>query len=625
MAEAVSQINDPNQISRVARDSIGKRATDAVMEAWYFALLSGPQTHAVNMLSSSLNAMWMVPERAVASKFAALRGATDSVQEGEASAMFFGMVGSFTDGLRAMGRALLRGESSDVFQKTEARTFEAITAEKFGLTGPDGSVAQFFGKAVDGLGTVTRMPSRFLMAEDEFFQVIGKSMQVRSLALRQAKMEGLEGEAAAKRMTELMTNPSDEMMESALDFSRSITFTTPLGEAGRSFQRGINKMPIFKVAMPFVRTPVNIGKWAGTHSPLAPIAASVRADIAGGGPKADLALAKIAMGSMVMLSMADLAMRGVATGSGPVDPELSRVWREKNQPYSIKVGDTWYSYNRGDPFGMLMGVATDYAALAGEIGERDAEDIASAAALAASKSVFSKTWMKGPSELVEALHDPERYGPRYVQGLIGTFLVPTGVAQVARAMDPEWREVNGIVDAIKSRTPGYSQTLPPRRNIWGEKIINQGGLGPDIISPVYQFTPKPSAINDYMIDNRIPVQMPTKVVFGTELTPKEYDRFVELAGNGLKDPSTGMGAYDTLNAIIDGKHNLSGQWQSASDGPQGGRSIMIRTVIQSFRDAARAKVVEEFPDLRARVGGRMEERGRAMEETIMFPQGGRLP
>jgi hypothetical protein len=625
MANAISDINDPAQIDRVVRDSLGKRLEDAVIEGWYFALLSGPQTHAVNVSTSGFNALWQIPERALAAQFARLRGAGDSVEAGEATEMMYGLVGSLKDAFKASAKALATGEPSDIMGKVEARTFRAISSENFGITGPETSAGRFLNLALDGLGTFFRLPSRFLMAEDELYRVIGKSMQMRSLAFRQVKQEGLDGEAAAARMQELLSNPSESMMESALDFSRSLTFTTPLGETGRGIQQAINKMPPVKFVAPFIRTPVNIMKFVGTRSPLSPMAQSIRQDIAKGGPEADLALSRMTLGSGLMLVSADMALEGMISGSGPTDPDLRREWLETHQANSLKVGDTWYSYNRADPFGMMLGIAADYAMIAGEIGEEDADKLITGAVIATSKNVFSKTWMRGPAEMVGALSDPERFGDRFIQRFLGTLLVPTGVAQVTRTMDPEWRDVQSVMDSIKSRTPGYSTDLPARRNLWGEKIMSEGGLGPDIISPVYTKSVKQAPVSDYMVKNKVEVSMPAKAQLGVELNPKEYWRFVELAGNALKDPATGMGAKDTLEAVIGGKHPLSAQWQDATDGPEGGRALIIKSVIQGFRRAAQAKLLEEFPDLKLRVEDRALERGGALQETNMLPQRGRLP
>ena len=44
-----------------------------------------------------------------------------------------------------------------------------------------------------------------------------------------------------------------------------------------------------------------------------------------------------------------------------------------------------------------------------------------------------------------------------------------------------------------SQIPGLSKSsLPPRRNIWGQAVIQDGAAGPDIISPVYTNTVGPN-------------------------------------------------------------------------------------------------------------------------------------
>ena len=37
--------------------------------------------------------------------------------------------------------------------------------------------------------------------------------------------------------------------------------------------------------------------------------------------------------------------------------------------------------------------------------------------------------------------------------------------------------------ATTARLPGLSDNLPAKRNIWGEPIVNEAGVGPDFLSP----------------------------------------------------------------------------------------------------------------------------------------------
>lgn len=63
-----------------------------------------------------------------------------------------------------------------------------------------------------------------------------------------------------------------------------------------------------------------------------------------------------------MASVSMLANDGLITGRGPADYRENNVLRETGwQPYSIRVGDTYYAYNRFEPVGILFGLAADWA------------------------------------------------------------------------------------------------------------------------------------------------------------------------------------------------------------------------------------------------------------------------
>ena len=616
LAEVMSGIKSQQHINAVIKGSVGKRMADMIVEAWYFSLLSGPQTHAVNITTSAINTVWQMGERAFAAQWRKLIGGT-GVEVGEATQMAYGVVESFGDAIRLAGKTLRTGEPSDILGKVETRQFKAISARNFGMDGVPGSLGHYMRTFADGIGQFIRIPTRFLMTEDEFFRTLGKSASTKALALRQGVGEGLEGKALAKRIVELVENPSNLMLEEALDFSRSLTFTTPLGQTGRQFQTFTNRHPALKFILPFIRTPVNLIKFAGTRSPLAPMAQSFRQAIAKGGAESDLAIARMVMGSGLMMVMVDQALKGNVTGAGPANRQLNTVWRLTNQPFSIKSGDTWYSYNRTDPFGLIIGAAASFAEIFGKLDDETAGELVAAMALAASKSVFNKTWMRGPADFLDAMTQPDIYAERWIEQNIGSLLVPAGSAQIARVVDPVWREVNSITDAIKARVPNWSKTLPPRRNIWGEPILLEGGLGPDIVSPIYKYGIKDSPIDTYILDNKIGISMPSKTQFDMELEPEEFNKFLMLSGNGVKSPSTGLGLKETLDSILAGRHSLSGLWNRSTDGEEGGRSIIIRSQIQAFRALARAEMLQD-----TEFRNKVEKRAREKADAIFIgPQG----
>jgi hypothetical protein len=150
-------------------------------------------------------------------------------------------------------------------------------------------------------------------------------------------------------------------------------------------------------------------------------------------------------------------------------------WR----PYSVKVGDEFYSYSRLDPLGMVLGQAADLAETSRDAGRaydekgfgEAAEKAAAGLVTSAVKNAMLKTWMSGISRLVEALDDLDRHGEHWLQAMAGT-LIPTGMAQVAQSGfpgvfegDPVQRETRTVLDTLKSRVPLAGAGLMPRRDL----------------------------------------------------------------------------------------------------------------------------------------------------------------
>lgn len=344
--------------------------------------------------------------------------------------------------------------------------------------------------------------------------------------------------------------------------------------------------------MPFVRTPTNIIKFTFERTPLAFAQKSVRENIAKGGAMRDLQLARISMGSMAMATIATLAAEGYVTGGGPSDKNLRQYkFNQGWQPYSFKVGDKYYAFSRLEPLGMLFGLAADFVEIAGEMNETDRDKYASMIVTAISKNVMSKTWLRGLSEVVSALDDPDRYGERWWNRFAGT-LVPTGVAQVERMISPEMEAVNSAIDQIKSRIPGYSKDLPVRRNLWGEKILLEGGLGPDLISPIYTSKDRKSPIDKELYDLRIPIKMPRKTQHfqrvAVDLTPEEYEQFIILMNK--RRLHTGKNLKDSLDYLVT-KDSMYKQLTTDD------KEMMIRRYLTEARNLAREALYHENPDI----------------------------
>jgi len=648
LVEMLDSMREPAQKATFFR-SLLRAGPDALVEAWVNGLLTNPVTHAVNFMSNTVVGTLGISERALAAGGRSLAnkiglGIGEGVVKGEASAMIHALTNGMLDAIRLGGKALRTGESGFFKQAPEQFALfgkgggpaptgttkidlprRGITAEAFGLSGVPG-------RAVDMIGEFVRIPGRFLIAGDEFFKTLNYRMELHAQSWRQAVREfGTDEKLIADRMQQIMASPPGKARDAAEQFANYQTFTNALKEKdfitaiGRTTLSFANEHPLARVIVPFVRTPTNIFKYTLERTPLANLALKqVRDDILAGGVRRDLALAKTAMGGMIMGTGAYLASAGFITGGGPLDRKLRNIKRQTGwQPYSILVGDTYYSYKRLEPIGALFGVTADFQEIVGQLPEWEAESIAAGLVMSFKENFINTTYMQGMSNAMEAINSPDRKWGNYFKRLSGS-LVPAGVAQVERLMDPAIREARDSLDFIRSRVPGYSQDLPPRRNLWGEPIILEGGFGPDIISPFYSSTVKNDPVSEEIVRQSVSIGMPPdfiggfrppkgslakdRPIQGVRMTSQEYDLFVRLAGNELK--IGGLGAKDRLERDIQ-----TFKYKTASPGPDGGKALIIRTIINQYREAAKLEVLRQNDELRELVEGARRDRMEALRPT----------
>lgn len=611
------------EMTAVAEKGVGARTRDAVLEAWINGLLSNPVTHVANTTSNASVVALRMGERAVAEKISQALGTEGGVAAGEAGAQYAGLQGGIRDMFRYYSKALDVPAGGEMPQSpTEALNIPAlgkiehapsISSDAFGL-----SSSGWLGRAVDLGGETIRTPGKALGASDEFFKTIGYRMELNAQAVRQAAGEVNAGQLAAdgfkQRVAEIIAHPPQNLRLAAADAALYQTFTNAPGNFGKTLSKLTTMYPALKVIMPFTKTPSNILSFTFERTPLAPLMSKFRANVAAGGARRDLALAQMGLGTSAMLAFADATMNGQVSGRGPADiGQKQALQREGWQPYSLKIGDRWYSYNRLDPIGSLIGMSADATEMLMQaqhdsLDDPDTEKLAAATALAFAGNITNKTYLSGLSGAIEALNDPTRAAQSWTQRLAGS-VVPAGVAQAERVQDPTVREVYSMMDAIRARTPGLSDKLPPRLDLWGQPVTTESGIGKpfDALSPVYSRTPGNNPIDQEILRLGANITMPPRrtsfdgVTVDLSQYPKAYSRYVELAGNALKSPAWGKGARDFLNDVVTDKSPLSAVYQLRSDGPDGGKETFIRDQINTYREQARRQLLEEFPKLKADV------------------------
>ncbi len=574
LAEKMAAFDDPAALNKFARQSFDPKFSDKILEVWINGLLSGPETHVVNFRSNALFQALQVPERALAATIGKLRGSVDPISYREVWANATGMLNALPDAARASWKALKTEEPSDVIDKLDQRRYRAIG----GLP-----------------GEAVRLPGRALLAGDEFFKAIAHRSMIDGLAVRQGLKEGLSGDALKARITELSSSPTDGMLEEATKYKRYVTFTSELGPKGRKILNVVNETPVLRVVFPFIRTPTNLIKRAAERTPLGLVMKEVRDDLRKGGPDADLAAARLLGGSAAAAWLIAKGAEGGVTGSGPANyarrQEMQNAgWR----PNSIKIGDNYVSYSRYDPFTTILGLAADIGENWGQLSDDDRKNAAELLTGALVNNITDKTWTRGLQEIANALSDPDRYGEKYVQNLVGT-LVPTGVAQFNRDQDPlvydtrpesvdgEWYEaqLEAILNSVKVRS-GQTEGMAVQRDVWGEPIQRDRKIpsSATVLEPTRMATITDDPVRLEANRLKLGITRPQRRLGGMELTPTEYSRYVELSGKA---------AHDIL-----GRWVAAPQWR---DLPEAMKKEIFRDEVETARKEARIQLLSEFPRL----------------------------
>ncbi|MFN4840176.1 MAG: hypothetical protein ACK5MB_07400 [Phycisphaerales bacterium] len=645
LARAVREAmqNGDENLNQLLRQGWRARTSAIVQTVATNGKLSGPSTALVNVLGAPGAMLLEVASRAVAPRLARAFGGEGSTQVGEAAALLHGM--------QQAARDMFRLDPMDVSRRISADNFAAIREqgvfrglapgideaaprgvpmraerEEAGMGTPRAISATAFrvnedtplGRLLDVVGLIMEAPSNINQLGDDFYKVMSARGEIHAQAFRRVAREGLTGEAAQRRMAETLDDPPDDILEAAERAMHDLTFTRSDGK----FERGLSHLramidrgstqlvglPIASLVMPFMRTPLNLTSMAVQYSPLAHLSARARNALAAGGAEAEIAKAKIAVGSALWSVWMGMAMDGQITGGGPNNPAQrdalmrtdksgGNIW----QPYSVRFGDRWYSFERLDPFATGLSLVGDLAELirnddwnAGNLEE--VGEIAANAVIAMGEAFFDKNTLKGAVEFTTALTGNNVAVAERFLGSTASGMLPFSSAMrtARRANDPYLREVVSVVDALKNTIPGMSDDLTVQRDLWGrprryytEQPVDQmvgvlglqsRGLGGD-------------AIDLEVLNNGVSISMPQRniSVMGENVSlrnrPDIYSELVRLAG----DP-----AREQLSAVAEGRHPDSGYYFSLSDGPEGEKASYIKSVVEAYRRDARAQILDIY-------------------------------
>ena len=588
MAAMVSSLEDPASVRKFLRYANPASGIEKITEAWKAGLLTSFRTHEINMISNAVVNLLNVPTEALASGIGKARNLLDGKDDARsmqgAMSRIYAAFTAPNDQLNAwtnFKEAMRTAETPEIFStRTEQEQTNAIGGK---------------------VGEVIRTPFRMLTAEDAFFKTIAARQELTAKAwdelLKQDTYPSMNLAERKRWVDTYVQNPPPEALQQAIDHSNYLTFNKELGSVGQSIQNATERVPALQFIIPFVRTPINIVKYGFEHTPLVAINPSYK-NLKG--VEFDRAVAKATMGSAFMMGMYGMAQEGTITGSGPQDPaELVKLKATGWQPYSVKVGDKYYPYERVQPLGMLMGLASDMQYLVNEIpqevesrGKFKDDGTVSASDLYAAygihifmENVVNSTFTTQINNLFEALND--NTGNKintFVNSFAGS-VVPNIVGDVAKAMDPTVRVAEGPLEAIQARIPGASKSLPPARNWAGQERVREHGAVAQMLSPFHATTEKDDkAIREVARINYAMPQVP-KTIGNRQLNAEQRDVYAEAAGQMR---------YNAIRAVVN-----SPGYDAMAKGPGGDEKIRraFAAATASANKAAEGALFKKYPEL----------------------------
>jgi len=222
------------------------------------------------------------------------------------------------------------------------------------------------------LGEVIRTPSRLSVGVDEFFKSVFRRMEYNAQAyrlassgkygdtetvynaLRTVNTKTVDWKDNILKAPELATLPDSarvKLVDDVRNFAKQATFQADLGSFGNKLLALRAAHPWVAPVIPFVKTPINIMKDALSYTPLG---------IFSKGLPNDVKIARTAIGASIAVGMSQLVGSKQITGSYPKDADKRNAMIAAGIPeYSMRIGDTWYSYARVEPLATIMGSTVD--------------------------------------------------------------------------------------------------------------------------------------------------------------------------------------------------------------------------------------------------------------------------
>lgn len=615
---------DPKKLAQMANPTFLRRVMDEATFSLTNSLLWLWPTHVTNMATTALMTVGRPTEKLLGSLALGPKQGGDIIRQ-QAIKEYGYTVAALGDAWTAMRDAFLQGDSILSPHNTEffaggGQTLR--TAQQPLPWKPVNSITDLAHNAWVSANyrNIVGLPTRTLGAADEYFKTLRYRAVVQAEAAVKANQAGLKGEEFKRYVQEQMEKAIDPATGQALNAralqeSQVSTFQQELlkGTAGATIQQVRARHPVLSLVVPFVKTPINVLRYSVKMTPgLNLLQKEFRDNIRGiNGAEAQAhAFGQMTLGSTFMGLAATLALNGKMTGEGPTDPNALKELRATGwQAYAYVIdrpdgSKRYIPMNRLDPASMAMTMMVDLvSAIRHDPENADTERGIMALAMSLGKKFSDKTFLQSLNQTLDALSDDSGdRGEKYLAG-IASNTIPLSSALRGINPDPHLREARTFIDGVLKNVPGYSQTLPPSRDAFGEPVARTIGLSTTSEADIVE-----AENMRLLVETGTGVFKPDPKFEGVDLRDitlsngqNAYDRYQELAGQL-------PGRKSLKKYLADIIHSKT--YQDLPDGDRvvkGTRIHALGEMATKYRDAARKVLIRENSELRALVKARQRD------------------
>lgn len=395
---------DQKKLDEVIREAYAASAdfwSDKLHEFWINSILSAPTTHIANTIGNTANAVYEL----------GFKRFTEAL---------INMIAKRKD-------AATFGEFKEMTKAFDWKTAFLNAKRSFDLeaTTSGGKIETQIRTAIGGKwGRAVRYPGRILRAADEFAKSIINPVESTAWAYREAVNKGLQGDELSNYIREQLAKPNSKARKYGEQQALDMTFQEDPGGAIEWLmelrERGGITGTVLKYFLPFIKTPANILTQSVRKSPIGVVNLAWQTGKGLTGKREfdneyiqhaaeQLLVWGVTAAFMGMIDWDDDELPILTGSSAKYGSAEQKFKANKVPPYSIKIGDNYYSYKRIEPLATgLAFMADGIQALKDARNGRDGTEIIKKLIGGTAKQlVVEKSYLDSIGEIYKVMSEPE--------------------------------------------------------------------------------------------------------------------------------------------------------------------------------------------------------------------------